>query len=111
MFSCVSDCAEFGILKTGVRQYGFYSAYISFWHKAGIAIGSASTGWMLSALGYIPNEIVQASGVISGINFMMFGFPFILSLLMSIVFLFYTLDFKTCNDIVASIRSKYGDGI
>ena len=68
---------------------GFYGAFASFWHKAGIALGSALAGWVLAWINYVPNAAVQAESVIRGLNFMMFIFPIIISVLMALTFAFY----------------------
>lgn len=109
LFAATPDCVEYALVKTGVRQDGFYSAYASFWHKAGIALGSAGAGWVLAATGYIPNTAEQVSSVISGINFLMFTLGIIISLLMGIVFLFYKIDFNMFDKILEEEKEKFGD--
>lgn len=111
MFAVTPDTVEYGLLTTGVRQDGFYGAYASFWHKAGIALGSAGAGWVLEGTGYIPNAPEQAPAVITGINTMMFILPIILSVLIGIVFLFYKIDYDRFAQIVDEIKAKYGDNI
>lgn len=108
IFSMIADCVEYGLLKDGVRMDGFYSAFGYFWHKAGIALGSAGTGWVLAATGFVPNAATQAASVFGGINFMFFWLPIILAVLMLIAFAFYKIDFKTFDGILEQIEEKYG---
>lgn len=108
IFGAVPDCVEYGMLQTGVHQGGLYSAYISFWHKVGIAIGSAGAGWALGALGYVPNKVIQSPSVIGGINFIMFWFPMIVSAAMGVAFLFYKLDYAKFQGVLAEVKLKFG---
>lgn len=109
LFAATPDCVEYALIKTGIRQDGFYSAYASFWHKAGIALGSAGAGWILAGTGYVANAAQQAASVITGINFLMFTLGIIISILMGIVFLFYKIDFKMFDKILEEEREKFGD--
>ena len=108
VFSTMADCVEYGLLQFGTRMDAFYGAFGYFWHKAGIALGSAGAGWMLALTGYVPNAPEQAAGVISGINFMFFLLPIILAAVLAIVFRGYKLDFDMFDDILKQIEEKYG---
>lgn len=109
IFGSTPDCAELGFLKSGSRMDGFYGAFASFWHKAGIALGSAMSGWVLAWIKYDPTAAVQADSVVPGLNFMMFIFPIIISVLMAIVFCFYKIDYQKSQEILMEIREKYGE--
>ncbi len=109
LFAATPDCVEYALVKTGVRQDGFYSAYASFWHKAGIALGSAGAGWVLAATGYVANATEQVASAISGINFLMFTLGIIITIIMGIVFLFYKIDFKMFDEILEEEKEKFGD--
>lgn len=109
IFGSTPDCAELGFLNTGSRMDGFYGAFASFWHKAGIALGSAMAGWVLVWIKYDPTAQVQAQSVIRGLNFMMFIFPIIISVIMAIVFCFYRIDYKRSAQILVEIKEKYGE--
>ena len=111
IFGSTPDCAELGFLKTGSRMDGFYGAFASFWHKAGIALGSALAGWVLAWINYVPNAAVQAESVIRGLNFMMFIFPIIISVLMALTFAFYKIDYKRSEEILLELKEKYGEEV
>ncbi|HIZ06928.1 MAG TPA: glycoside-pentoside-hexuronide (GPH):cation symporter [Candidatus Eubacterium avistercoris] len=111
IFGATPDCAELGFLKSGSRLDGFYGAFASFWHKAGIALGSALAGWVLAWTHYDAGAAVQPHSVILGLNFMMFIFPIITSLFMAFVFLFYKIDYKRSEEILIEIRDKYGESV
>mgnify|MGYP000221824230 CR=1 FL=1 len=109
VFASIPDCVEYGLLKDGVRMDGFYSAFGYFWHKAGIALGSAGAGWILALTDYIPNSPQQPASAITGINFMFFFLPMILAVIQIVAFSFYKLDFKMFDGILKEIDQKYSE--
>ena len=42
---------------------------------------------------------------------MMFIFPIVISLLMSLTFIFYKIDYKRSEEILVEIREKYGEDV
>lgn len=108
VFSTMADCVEYSLLQDGTRMDAFFGAFGYFWHKAGIALGSAGAGWMLSLTGYVPNAPEQAASVTAGIEFMFFLLPIILAVVSVIAFSRYKLDFDMFNDILKKIEEKYG---
>ncbi|MCI8991728.1 MAG: hypothetical protein HFG80_03215 [Eubacterium sp.] len=111
IFGSTPDCAELGFLKTGSRMDGFYGAFASFTHKAGIALGSALSGWVLVWIRYDAAAAEQAPTVVPGLNFMMFIFPIIVSGIMALVFCFYKIDYKRSEEILVEIKEKYGEDV
>lgn len=68
VFALVPDVVEYGYWKYGVRSEGLISSAQSIGSKVGIGLGSALTGWILAAVGYMPGT--EASGaVINAIRF------------------------------------------
>lgn len=108
VFSTMADCVEYSLLQDGTRMDAFFGAFGYFWHKAGIALGSAGAGWMLAATGYIPNGAEQPAAVEAGINFMFFLLPIILAVVSVVAFSRYKLDFDMFNDVLKKIEEKYG---
>ncbi len=100
------DCAEYALLETEIRQEGLYGAYWSFCNKAGIALGSASVGWMLAGTGYVANQAEQAPAVISGINAIFLIVPLILSIVVGIVMLFYKIDYDKYEEILQEQKAR-----
>ena len=90
---------------------GFYGAFASFTHKAGIALGSALSGWVLVWIRYDAAAAEQAPTVVPGLNFMMFIFPIIVSGIMALVFCFYKIDYKRSEEILVEIKEKYGEDV
>ena len=71
MFADVVDYAEW---KTGRRTTGVIYATILFGLKAGLSLGGAIAGWLLSGYGYRANA-VQTPGALLGIRMTMSVYP------------------------------------
>jgi glycoside/pentoside/hexuronide:cation symporter, GPH family len=71
MFADVADYAEW---KTGRRTTGVIYATIMFSLKAGLSLGGAIAGWLLSAYGYIPN-VQQTTKALLGIRLTISVYP------------------------------------
>ncbi len=80
MFADVADYAEW---KTGRRITGTVFATIIFALKAGLSLGGALAGWLLSAYGYQPN-VEQSAEALQGIRLTVSAYP---ALLFAIVIL------------------------
>lgn len=106
VYGMLPDTAEYGELQTGVRNEGFLSAYSSFFNKVGMALSTAGVAAMLEFLHYDNTAAVQSSAVLSGVTGLMFIAPGILSIILGAAFLFYKLDYKTYDDIVARIAAR-----
>lgn len=104
--SATGDTADYALLSTEIRQEGLYGAYWSFMHKAGIAIGSAEVGWMLAATHYTANVAQQPAAVLNGIKMIYFILPIILSVVVGIVFIFYKIDYKKHDEILAEQKAR-----
>jgi Na+/melibiose symporter-like transporter len=71
MFADVVDYAEW---KTGRRTTGVIYATIMFGLKAGLSLGGAMAGWLLSAYGYVPNA-QQTTKALLGIRLTVSVYP------------------------------------
>ena len=68
VFALVPDVVDYGYWKFGVHSEGLISSAQSIGSKVGIGLGSAMTGWILAAVGYMPG--VEASvAVVNAIRF------------------------------------------
>ena len=68
VFALVPDVVDYGYWKYGVHSEGLISSAQSIGSKVGIGLGSALTGWILAAVGYMPG--VEASeAVVNAIRF------------------------------------------
>jgi Na+/melibiose symporter-like transporter len=106
MFADVVDYSEW---KTGRRTTGIIYATILFGLKAGLSLGGAIAGWLLSAFGYRANA-VQTSGALQGIRMTISVFPAILFLVVVACLIAYPIGRKLnlqIQDELAERRTKF----
>jgi len=90
MFADVADYAEW---KTGRRTTGIIYATIMFSLKAGLSLGGALAGWLLSGYGYVPN-VAQTAKALFGIRMTISVYPAILYFFIVICLFFYGISKK-----------------
>jgi sugar (glycoside-pentoside-hexuronide) transporter len=67
LWAMMGDVADYGEWKTGRRATGTVTAGVVFALWAGLALGGAIAGWLLSAYGLVSEAAVQAASTQSGI--------------------------------------------
>jgi Na+/melibiose symporter-like transporter len=90
MFADVADYAEW---KTGRRTTGVIYATIMFSLKAGLSLGGAIAGWLLSAYGYVPN-VEQTAKALMGIRLTISIYPAIFYAIIMVCLVFYQIGKK-----------------
>jgi glycoside/pentoside/hexuronide:cation symporter, GPH family len=90
MFADVADYAEW---KTGRRTTGIVYATIMFSLKAGLSLGGAIAGWLLSGYGYVPNA-QQTTKALLGIRLTISVFPAIFYVIIIMFLVFYRIGKK-----------------
>ncbi|MBM7635095.1 GPH family glycoside/pentoside/hexuronide:cation symporter [Geomicrobium sediminis] len=92
LFAMINDTAEYGEFKTGKRTVGLINSGASFGIKVGTGLGLASIGWLLSIGGYVGTAEEQVPSALESIKFIFIFLPVVLSVMMFICLLFFTLD-------------------
>jgi glycoside/pentoside/hexuronide:cation symporter, GPH family len=90
MFADVADYAEW---KTGRRTTGVIYATIMFGLKAGLSLGGAMAGWLLSGYGYVPN-VPQTAKALLGIRMTISVYPAVFFLVVVTCMFFYKIGKK-----------------
>ena len=90
MFADVADYAEW---KTGRRTTGVVYSTIMFSLKAGLSLGAAMAGWLISAYGYVPN-VKQTAEALLGIRLTISIYPVIFYAIIVSCLIFYQIDKK-----------------
>jgi glycoside/pentoside/hexuronide:cation symporter, GPH family len=106
MFADVVDYAEW---KTGRRTTGVIYATIIFALKAGLSLGGAMAGWLLSAYGYKANMIQTATAQM-GIRLTVSVYPAIFFFIVVLCMCFYKIGKKLnlqIQDELAERRTKF----
>lgn len=102
MFADVADYAEW---KTGRRTTGVIYATIMFALKAGLSLGGAMAGWLLSWYGYKAN-MVQTPAALLGIRMTISVYPAIFFLVVVICLFFYEINKKLNIQIQDELAEK-----
>jgi GPH family glycoside/pentoside/hexuronide:cation symporter len=114
LWAMMGDVADFGEWKSGRRATGVIFSAIVFALKAGLGIGGATTGWLLTYYGYVQpvgDQLVQQSDqTLLGIRLTASVFSAIPFTIGIICLLFYSINIKTeleIQDTLSARRSKF----
>jgi len=109
VYAFVADVVDYGEWKTGLRTEGLMSATSSVGSKVGIGIGSALTGWVLAAGGYVGGESAQSASTRAAINFAFSWLGVILGAVLLLLILTLNVE-KYMPQVRASLEQKYASG-
>lgn len=91
----IATCSDYTYKSKGRRIDGTMFSCTSLGVKIGGGIGTALTGWLLAAGGYVENLATQSASCVNMINFMYLWLPFIISVI--IAFLLSRLNVEKAN--------------
>ena len=74
----IACCSEYTTLTTGHRLEGMMYSCSSLGIKLGGALGTAISGWLLAAAGYVENAAEQTPSAVNMLNFLYLWMPVIL---------------------------------
>ena len=100
----IACCSEYTTLTTGHRLEGMMYSCSSLGIKVGGALGTAISGWLLAAAGYIENAAVQAPSAVNMLNFLYLWMPIILCV--AVAFLLVFLRVEKANEIILAERTR-----
>lgn len=80
MNALIASCSEHTFLKDGARIDGIMYSCSSFGIKVGASVGTAISGWLLAASGYIENAAVQTSDTIYMLHILYLWIPLLLNI-------------------------------
>ena len=108
VWSMIADTIEFAEWKTGFRADGLIYSSASFVQKLATALAGWLAAMLLSVTHYAPN-IEQTRQAMTGINLSMTILPGVLLLISLFSLIFYKLDRKSYNQILAEIQTRKAD--
>ena len=112
IWAMFADVADYGEWTSGRRTTGVVFATILFALKAGLSLGGAIAGWLLSGYGYVAN-VEQTPQALLGIRLTMSVYPAVFLLIVVGSLLFYQIT-KALNiqiqDDLAARRRQYQTG-
>jgi len=103
--SMLADCVEYGEWKTGNRAEGMVFSTNIFKTKVASAVGGAVGGYILSAVGYVPNQI-QSHSTLIWIALIFTIIPGILCLLSLVPLAKYELTEKRYLEILQDMKKR-----
>ena len=93
LWAMMGDVADYTEWVTGRRVTGIVFSAIVFALKAGLGLGGALCGWLLSLYGYIPN-VIQSDTALTGIKLTASIYPAITFFVGVVALFFYSINKK-----------------
>ena len=104
-WSMLPDTVEYGEWKSGIRTESSLYGFMTFAQKSSIAMAALILGFLLSGIGFEPNQI-QSEETISGMKFMMSWIP-ICGIIISLVLMyFYPISTKFHGELLQRIKER-----
>ncbi len=104
-WSMLPDTVEYGEWKSGIRTESSLYGFMTFAQKSSIAVAALILGFLLSGIGFEPNQI-QSEEIISGMKFMMSWIP-ICGIIISLVLMyFYPISTKFHGELLQRIKER-----
>ena len=104
-WSMLPDTVEYGEWKSGIRTESSLYGFMTFAQKSSIAVAALILGFLLSGIGFEPNQI-QSKETISGMKFMMSWIP-ICGIIISLVLMyFYPISTKFHDELLQRIKER-----
>ena len=104
-WSMLPDTVEYGEWKSGIRTESSLYGFMTFAQKSSIAVAALILGFLLSGIGFEPNQI-QSEETISGMKFMMSWIP-ICGIIISLVLMyFYPISTKYHGELLQRIKER-----
>ncbi|NBJ94454.1 MFS transporter [Parablautia muri] len=88
----ISAASDYTVRTKGKHIEGAMFSCSSLGIKLGSGIGSAISGWLLAASGYVPNAAQQSTSAINMLNFMYLWFPMISVTLIAVIMYFLKVE-------------------
>ena len=104
-WSMLPDTVEYGEWKSGIRTESSLYGFMTFAQKSSIAVAALILGFLLSGIGFEPNQ-TQSEETISGMKFMMSWIP-ICGIIISLVLMyFYPISTKFHGELLQRIKER-----
>jgi glycoside/pentoside/hexuronide:cation symporter, GPH family len=104
-WSAIAEAIDYGHSKFGQRVTGLAWGGISFCQKAGMGLGGAVVGWLLTYYDYVPDK-PQAAHTLQGIALMLTVIPGVFHVGMGLLMFRYRITDTFYRDMMARITAK-----
>ncbi|MDA7518916.1 MFS transporter [Akkermansiaceae bacterium] len=109
VWAMYTDVADYNEWKTGRRATGLAFSAAMFSQKLGISIGGALCGWVLGAVGFVPDK-TPSEEVVNSFRWIASLLPGILAILNGFVLLGYNLSDAKVERIAKDLAEGRGEG-
>jgi GPH family glycoside/pentoside/hexuronide:cation symporter len=107
VWSLYADTADYGEWKFGRRATGLIFSATVFVQKVGLALGAATIGWLLGALGFQANA-AQTPAVVHGITLVFSLIPGLFALAAGLAIFLYPLDEPQVKEMERDLAARKG---
>lgn len=107
MNALVASCSEHTFLKEGKRIDGTMYSCSSFGIKVGASVGTAISGWLLAASGYIENAAVQTTGTIYMLHILYLWTPLLLNIAIAVLLRYLNVEKANEKLLATMLFSRY----
>lgn len=104
MNAVIASCSEYTYLTQGKHVEGTMFSCTSFGQKVGGGIGTAITGWLLEASGYVGTASTQPASAITMMTIMYLVIPFVIEIFITIVL--SMMNIEDTNNKIKAERNK-----
>ena len=106
--SMLADVVDHDELQTEQRREGSFAACQSWISRAGIAVGSGASGWILQSTGFVSQAAVQSENVLFVMRLLMSGVP-VAGLLVALFLVSrFRLDERRVQEIRLQLEARRG---
>ena len=109
-WAMVADTADFQEWKYNVRTTGVAFSATTCAQKAGMGIGAAIAGYLISNFGYDPKAVTQTPEAIHGILLLNSLIPAVGLILLSAAFMMYGLNENICKTMREELAARRANG-
>jgi GPH family glycoside/pentoside/hexuronide:cation symporter len=111
-WAMISDCVEYGELKSGFRNQALTYSAFTWFRKVSQALAGFIPGVVLAAVGYQADVQNQSAEALLGIRVLMFGYPLVMCVIAILAILFiYNLTDHRFLEIASELeKRRLGDG-
>lgn len=106
--SMLADVVDHDELETGQRREGSFAACQSWISRAGIAVGTGASGWILQFTGFDSKIPVQSENVLLVMRLLMSGVPVLGLLIALVVIVRYSLSQSRMQEIRGTLEARRG---
>ncbi len=106
--SMLADVVDHDELQTEQRREGSFAACQSWISRAGIAVGSGASGWILQSTGFVSQADVQSENVLFVMRLLMSGVPVFGLVIALLLVSRFRLDEQRVREIRVSLEARRG---